>query len=204
MVADEEVKYIIEKYHLNQNNSNPIEIDDTRLALSELCKEFNFTTGVEIGVEEGIFSELICQTNPSLTLYGIDPWLSYVRGTQTYNQQKLSRHYENAVKRLSKYPNCYIIRKYSMDAVMEFYEGSLDFIYIDGDHSFDFVMTDIIEWSKKVKSGGIVSGHDYKDSTSRLPFHTIIATQAYTKVHKISPWFIFTKDEAPSWMWVKP
>lgn len=48
-----------------------------------------------------------------------------------------------------------------MDVVKQFKDESLDFVYIDGNHSFQHVVNDLCEWEKKVKVGGIVAGHDY-------------------------------------------
>ncbi|NIT59155.1 MAG: hypothetical protein GWN00_23910, partial [Aliifodinibius sp.] len=46
-------------------------------------------------------------------------------------------------------------------AEWEIPDGMLDFVYIDADHRFDHVMQDIILWFKKIRRGGILSGHDY-------------------------------------------
>ena len=40
-------------------------------------------------------------------------------------------------------------------------DDSLDFVFIDADHSYESVLDDIILWYPKVKSGGIIAGHDY-------------------------------------------
>ena len=89
-----------------------------------------------------------------------------------------------------------------MDAVKDFEPNSLDFVYIDGNHYFDYVVEDIIHWSKIVRPGGIVSGHDYrKDKNEKVPFHIIQATHAYTDAHKISPWFVLARGA--TWFWVK-
>jgi len=48
-----------------------------------------------------------------------------------------------------------------MDAVGDVADESLDFVFIDADHKYVSVCDDIREWSKKVRIGGIVSGHDY-------------------------------------------
>ena len=60
-------------------------------------------------------------------------------------------------------------------------------------------MTDIIEWSKRVRSGGIVAGHDYfrfRDSG------VIQAVDIYTHMHKIHEWFV-TDEREPTWFFVK-
>jgi predicted O-methyltransferase YrrM len=49
----------------------------------------------------------------------------------------------------------------SEDAVKHIPDNSLDFVYIDANHKYDFVMLDILLWSRKVRKGGVVSGHDY-------------------------------------------
>jgi predicted O-methyltransferase YrrM len=48
-------------------------------------------------------------------------------------------------------------------AADDFLDNSLDFVYIDAGHRFDDVVQDIIKWTKKVRKGGIISGHDYME-----------------------------------------
>ena len=49
----------------------------------------------------------------------------------------------------------------SVEMAESYEDDSLDFVFIDGDHRYEFVKADIEAWVPKVKSGGIVSGHDY-------------------------------------------
>ena len=42
----------------------------------------------------------------------------------------------------------------------QFEDGSLDFIFIDASHQYPDVLKDIKLWSKKVKIGGYITGHD--------------------------------------------
>lgn len=49
----------------------------------------------------------------------------------------------------------------SIEAAATYADNSLDFVFIDADHSYEAVRADIIAWWPKVKSGGIISGHDY-------------------------------------------
>jgi predicted O-methyltransferase YrrM len=48
-----------------------------------------------------------------------------------------------------------------MKAVRDVADESLDFVFIDANHEYTAVRDDIREWTKKVRVGGIVSGHDY-------------------------------------------
>ena len=86
-----------------------------------------------------------------------------------------------------------------MDALNDFEDNSLDFIHIDANHKFDFVMEDLIGWAKKVRSGGIISGHDYFNWTGG---DVVLAVDTYTRAHKIKDWFI-TNEPIPSFFWVK-
>lgn len=45
-----------------------------------------------------------------------------------------------------------------------FNEKKLDWVYIDAGHSYEEVKADFEAWFPKVRSGGIVSGHDYGDN----------------------------------------
>jgi hypothetical protein len=53
------------------------------------------------------------------------------------------------------------MRESSTDAARMFKHGSLDFVFIDADHRYAGISTDIAAWRGKVKSGGILAGHDY-------------------------------------------
>jgi predicted O-methyltransferase YrrM len=54
-----------------------------------------------------------------------------------------------------------LLKSTSADAVSSFSDSSLDFVFIDGEHSYPNVFADIINWSPKVRPGGILAGHDY-------------------------------------------
>ena len=133
---------------------------------------------------------------------------------QYEDRHKLNAFYAESKTRMAPY-NCTIIRKFSMDAVKDFPDLSLDFVYIDGNHDFQNVTNDIVEWGKKVRIGGIVSGHDYVRHLF-LPHRAIIQVKevvdAYTAAYRISPWFMCRglhrsiesiTDDGRSFMWVK-
>jgi predicted O-methyltransferase YrrM len=53
------------------------------------------------------------------------------------------------------------VKMTSVEASNLYKDSSLDFVFIDAAHDYDNVLLDISNWSKKVKVGGILSGHDY-------------------------------------------
>lgn len=176
--------------------------NSTREDLPELFNELGYKVGAEIGVQWGGFSESILQKMPGVTLYCVDPWAPWPGGSVSQTRQ--DRIYKRAVGVLSQYKGVSVrfVKKKSMDALVDFQDNSLDFVYIDGLHDFDNVMMDIIGWSNKVKSGGIVSGHDfiYLHNNGIIP-----AAEGYTKGHNINQWYITQEyNPAPSFFWVKP
>ena len=127
--------------------------------LASLFAEIGFTRGAEIGVRRGRFSGVLCKANPNLHLFCVDPWSAY---TNKYYQARQDRIYAEAVNRLTP-DRATLIRKSSMNALADFEDGSLDFVFIDGDHSYEGVKADITAWWPKMVRGGIFSGHDYRE-----------------------------------------
>jgi len=214
------LKYIVEKYGIDLDQGMPILLPiERRRAFSELLNELGLKVGAEIGVSKGHYSKWLFSRIRGLKLYCVDPWTVYDEYVELHDKEKqyvFDEIFEEAKKRLAG-KNVEFIKKYSMDAVKDFEDGSLDFVYIDGNHSFQYVINDIAEWSKKVRVGGIVAGHDYWTSAERTPTLSYEPTQdeilrlcqvkdavdAWTKSNQIQPWFVVTKDKCPSWFWVK-
>lgn len=210
--------YIKHRYRLDFKNAKytrPVEIPSVgREDLSKLFAELDFRSGVEVGVEEGLYTEILCRENPQAMIYGVDPWRAYPGYRDHVSQKQLDGFYEGTHKRLVPHGNYELVKKFSMEAVHDFDDGSLDFVYVDGNHTLPYVVNDIIEWSKKVRVGGIVSGHDYRKSKRMLTQnHVFYAVHCYTQSYRILPWFVLgrkrkvkgeTRDSARSWMWVKP
>jgi predicted O-methyltransferase YrrM len=149
----------------------------------------------------------LCQANPNLDLYCIDPWYPY-REYRDFAKSSTFRSMEgDALERLKKY-RCTIIKKMSMDAVKDFTDNALDFVFIDGNHQYEFVRDDIREWTKKVRKGGIVSGHDYY-KTPHGNVGVINAVDEYVKEHgyklELTEWAtgVPHDDRQPCWYFTK-
>ena len=193
------LKYIQEKFQLDLNQKLPIKVPiDKPRGLPNLFRELGFKVGAEIGVNKGHFSKWLCykmrRNKPKLFL--IDPYKSYKEYSEYLDQNEMDFLYEQAQKRLAPF-NCEFVKKMSMEAIKDFNDNSLDFVFIDGNHDFRYVVDDIDEWSKKVKPGGIISGHDY----SGYMFQVREAVDGWTTSRKIKPWFL-TKHHA-CWFYIK-
>ena len=132
--------------------------DCNRDDFPEFFQDMGYKAGVEIGIWKGEFGETLAKSG--LKLYGVDPYLYYEDCVMYGKQNVIEDTYKIAKKVLAPYEYT-IIRKTSMEAVKDFEDESIDFVYIDGNHSFKYVAEDIWEWSKKVRKGGTISGHDY-------------------------------------------
>lgn len=163
------------------------------------CPKLETIKGVEVGVADGRFSVHLCKSLPKLELLCVDPWIRYPDNPRGGGQAQHTGNYEHATAALAPY-KATLIRAMSLDAVRDVPLRSLDFCYLDGHHSFDWIMRDLIEWSFRVKPGGIVAGHDY------YAFQwagVVEAVNAYTRAHQIREWFI-TDEREPSFVWQNP
>jgi hypothetical protein len=65
--------------------------------------------------------------------------------------------------------------------------GSLDFVYIDGNHRFEQVVADLAAWAPKVRPGGIVAGHDYLKAKLPSLMHVPQAIHAWIDAYADPP-----------------
>ncbi|MGD8307393.1 MAG: class I SAM-dependent methyltransferase, partial [Ignavibacteria bacterium] len=137
--------------------------------LDRLPKD-QFIIGAEIGVLNGNTSHRLLYYRPLLTLIMIDPWdvppagSSYAKQADTNATKSKSAHiaaYEKT-KKLCAFAleRARIYRNYSHNIAPLIKDHSLDFVFIDGDHSYEGCKNDIKLWISKVKPGGFISGHD--------------------------------------------
>ena len=78
-------------------------------------------------------------------------------------------------EKMKNYKNVTKIRKLSSEAYVEFEDESLDAVYIDGNHKYDNVVSDIKLYWPKVKWGGIIAGHDYDHNVKMAVDRVIVA-----------------------------
>lgn len=139
--------------------------DDPSQSLAPLINSLSIQNGimVEIGVYTGESTEVFQQSGMFKTIHAVDPWLDgYDYNEDIADSCNMDIVEELFDKRVKDYKEINKIKSNSMDAVSLFEDNSLDFIYIDGDHSYEAVKKDILSWRPKVKTGGIIAGHDYE------------------------------------------
>lgn len=119
----------------------------------------------EIGCYTGESTSLFLKSNKIKEFYAIDPW------TEGYDDNDIaSKSPMDEVEKLFDKRTSEVLKetktklyKMKMDFIKAFHSlPELNAIYIDGDHTYEGVLIDILLAKKKVKSGGIIAGHDYR------------------------------------------
>jgi hypothetical protein len=205
------LEFLQKKFNLDLSQKLPINIKEAnREVMAQTLAELGFNVGAEVGVWEGEHAEILFKANPKLLLYGIDSWVPY-KGNRDYHSYSYQPAYEKARSVLAPY-SCTLIRRFSMDAVKDFDDKSLDFVYIDANHGFRHVIDDIDSWLPKVKRGGIIYGHDFHKSIKRWSLQQVYyAVGSYAYANRLNPWFslgvndvnLLKGNGVQSWMWVK-
>lgn len=174
--------------------------------LADIFRKLNFKVGAEIGVRGGDYSDILCMKIPGLKLYAVDPYEPHEGYKDIQKRSTFDKYMEEAYKKLESF-DVEFMREYSVDAVEKFLDESLDFVYIDGDHSYKSVVDDITLWSKKVKKGGIVSGDDYIDYKGEGRTHVFQAVNGYVDAWGIDPLFVLNgvdgDDSSRTWFYIK-
>lgn len=192
------------RYGLVDGPSPIVSQTANRRTLCALFGDLGLRSGAEIGVWEGDFSKLLFAAVPGLRLRCVDRWQAYGAYRDKKNDQaRLDAAYQRTVDQLSGCAAT-ILRMGSLEAAAEVPDGSLDFVYIDANHGYDYVLADLKAWAPKVRTGGIVSGHDYVAQPKQKTAHLEVAqaVDEFTRTRQIDPWFVLAADKYPSFFWV--
>lgn len=127
------------------------------------------TVGAEIGVFWAHFSERILDHFQPKTLYLVDPW-SKLYG-ETYpnwgeytlgGTLKTETAKQAAVDLVDRYPGrVELVEDYGSNFLASLPDESLDWVYLDAEHSYESVLADLRAIEPKLKPEGIILGDDY-------------------------------------------
>ena len=155
----------------------------------------------EVGVLRGAFTKKIIETLAPSEYWMIDSWGLHLTSFADYSLYDMD-HWLNMMKNVEKKyssQNYHTLRALSTDASKHFDDGHFDFVYIDADH--DRLNDDLEAWYPKVKSGGVIAGHDYAFVPSKTEYKM-------TKVEKdvrdfFNEDFEHTSEVLQSWWHIK-
>jgi cephalosporin hydroxylase len=120
-------------------------------------------TFVEVGSYYGFsimhLAEESRKTNKNIKLHAVDLWGPTLQTDMPHDGDAV---YRDFLENIEEYKDLITPhRGYSWDMAVDFEDRSLDFVFIDADHTFDSVTKDLNAWTRKVKIGSIISGHDW-------------------------------------------
>ena len=118
--------------------------------LVDLCKKYikQSDYGIEHGCFSGVSSRVISLHCKKLDC--VDPW----------SWEEVKEAEKMFDKILVDYHNITKVKLPGAEAAKSYEDYSLDFVYIDADHTYSAVVADINTWKNKIKQGGYIAGHD--------------------------------------------
>lgn len=127
----------------------------------------------EVGVWKGDFSARILDVVKPRKLHLIDPWQAVggegyesarYGGKLEEGQTEMDALHEAVLERFARERRAGVVevhRLLSVEAAARLADGELDFVYVDGDHTYEAVLADLDVYAPKVKPGGLLAGDDY-------------------------------------------
>jgi hypothetical protein len=147
--------------------------------------------GAEIGVCQGEFSEALLKIVQPRKLHLIDPWehqarADYARDLNNVDAEQQEQRYRGVLDKFAAEIDAGQVvmhRAYSQDAASRFADGQLDWIYIDGLHSYEGCRSDLQHYKQKMSPAGLILGHDYTNHTfaQHMDFGVVEAVNEFVK-----------------------
>lgn len=137
--------------------------------IEKFIRKNKFKIGAELGVWKGRTFKHLINTFSDLKIIGVDLYSPQLdsKGPEKWipgengHEWDHENYYTDLIEFCKKNNDRgIIIRDYTFNAAKMIENFSLDFVFIDADHSYESVKKDIEDWDPKVKPGGIVFGHD--------------------------------------------
>jgi len=164
--------------------------------------------GAEIGVQAGDTSFQLAEGLPELKiLWCVDAWKYYEdyehdrvltdkTGGKWPDQKLLDEARATFYRRLKEFRSrgiIYVLPMFSDKAAQQIKNESLDFVFLDANHSYQYAKWDIVLWLPKVRPGGLVAGHDYNNPHNPRWGVTKAVDEKFNNV--------FTGSDFTWWIW---
>jgi predicted O-methyltransferase YrrM len=132
---------------------------------TQIAKDPKFNKIVEVGTWKGksamYMAVELALSERAVEFYCVDTWEGSGEH-QNLEEVKTGQLFNIFLKNIEPVKNYIIpIRKASLEAVKDFANGSLDFVFIDASHEYKDVKADLSAWWPKIKPDGMLTGHDF-------------------------------------------
>lgn len=176
-------------------------LTETAPALRQLKERHNLS-GAEVGVYRGEHAAFYLKELDIKLVFLIDPYVGYGNYSPIkVGLKDLAKAEQMAHERLRSHGQKIIwVKKRSSEAVEFIGDDSLDFVYIDGNHSYGFVAEDLMLYYPKLKRRGLLAGHDYDIESVKKAVDEFVAehslalySQAGAGMAKKYDWWIWKR-----------
>jgi predicted O-methyltransferase YrrM len=119
---------------------------------------------VEIGSWKGRSTVAICsalEAVPGARITAVDTFEGDSSTASVVGEIDTSGLYDAFRENTREFPFLDVVRGQSLAAAATFADGSIDWLFVDADHTYESVRADIAGWAPKVRPGGLFSGHDF-------------------------------------------
>lgn len=131
----------------------------------QLLNAQSVETMVEVGVWKGDYARQMLQGCESIKrYYMIDPWATLPDWNKPLNDPSIrfEEVFEEAMNKTAfAASKIVVLRGRTKEVIDRIPDGSLDFAYVDGDHTLRGIVTDLIRLYPKIKQGGLIGGDDF-------------------------------------------
>lgn len=163
------------------------------------------STCAELGVGKGNFSTLILEIAKPNLHYCVDLWgpiATNVQGTYYTDQETWDQRFKEIQEKFSSY-NVKFVRDMTYNLPNYCEPKTLDWVYVDGDHTYDGCMKDLQAVKELVKDDGMILGHDYRPAWRKRPDWGVV--ESVNDFVKENNYFltVVTKEPFPSYIITK-
>lgn len=128
--------------------------------VKELKKHYEEIVMAEIGSYAGESTEIFCKHEKVKTVYSIDPYIGLYDVNDSSSRSPMDKVEQLFLDVQERYSSKIIkIKETSKNTIS--LVNDINFVYIDGNHTYDNVKEDLELWCKKLQSGNFIGGHDY-------------------------------------------
>jgi len=143
-----------------------------RREIIEIVDRLNYTVGVEVGVQKGLFAKDVLSIWKNCKVYNlVDIWKQQTNyeDKANVNDQIQEENYQTTRENVAEFKDVpQFFRNDSLTAAKHFANESVDFVYLDARHDYCGVKEDLEAWYPKLKVGGMIAGHDFLTSMESL------------------------------------
>jgi len=148
------------------------------VVIADLIQKNKYTSIVEVGVYQGTLAKYLLNECKLTSYYMVDPWVVYPEPEGTIGKIESQEEWEKTFRKVLKIVKKHeevakVLRMTSKEASKKFKPLSIDLVFVDARHVFDYVVEDIRLWWPIVKVGGVLSGHDFKQKQVKEAVHFV-------------------------------